>query len=312
MGKQGEHGLDAEGLQAHTSWGRLLPAKMKEKLEQGKGKWYQQGFRATISEEAGSRGCCMLQCSKCMRMLSGGNPSKCSMHECKAVDVQRVRKGLQQLVEEDEASPSKRGREEAEEAGQPPAKKGPLDSWAVSAWQQQQFHRYYLIHLIKQETPFMKLSSHGMQLYACICSTCMQYMQCSCTALARACTHVHVHAHTAELGELELGDWPLSMAGQAAGLKQRNYSAPATQLQILRHSNPARARNFWAVAVSTTFPRISIAAQKLTSAHVTTAAAERNWSAWGRTYDSLRNNLSVKKAEKLIYIKSNMPKSWLA
>ncbi len=78
------------------------------------------------------------------------------------------------------------------------------------------------------------------------------------------------------------------------------------------YSAATHVYNFWAAAsAAEMFPRISIAAQKLLSAHVTTAAAERNWSAWGRTYDSLRHNLSVEKAE-LVYIKANMPESWLS
>lgn len=49
---------------------------------------------------------------------------------------------------------------------------------------------------------------------------------------------------------------------------------------------------------------------RMLSAHVTTAAAERNWSAWARTYTSLRNALSKETAEKLVYTKANMPASW--
>ena len=42
------------------------------------------------------------------------------------------------------------------------------------------------------------------------------------------------------------------------------------------------------------------------SAHVTTAATERNWSAWGRTYTGARNAPGIETAEKLVYIKANM------
>ena len=45
---------------------------------------------------------------------------------------------------------------------------------------------------------------------------------------------------------------------------------------------------------------------------VTSAAAERNWSAWGRTYTDQRSNLSIATAEKLVYVKANMPASWLS
>ena len=38
---------------------------------------------------------------------------------------------------------------------------------------------------------------------------------------------------------------------------------------------------------------------------MTTAAAERNWSTWGRTYINTRNRLGLLVAEKLIYVKAN-------
>jgi len=54
---------------------------------------------------------------------------------------------------------------------------------------------------------------------------------------------------------------------------------------------------------------LSVAANKLLSAHATSAAAERNWSAWGHIYTPLRNSLSIEIAEKMIGIKANMPAS---
>ena len=42
------------------------------------------------------------------------------------------------------------------------------------------------------------------------------------------------------------------------------------------------------------------------SCHVSSCAAERNGSAWGRTYTSLRNRLSMEKAEQLMFVKANM------
>ena len=47
-------------------------------------------------------------------------------------------------------------------------------------------------------------------------------------------------------------------------------------------------RIFW-LRFRAPFPLCSVAANKLFSVHVTTAAAERNWSAWGRTYTAIRN-----------------------
>ena len=66
-----------------------------------------------------------------------------------------------------------------------------------------------------------------------------------------------------------------------------------------------------ATKASQQFPLLATAAQKLLSAHVTTAAAERNWSAWGRTYTDLCDHLFIETAEKLVYVKANMPPEWL-
>jgi len=54
---------------------------------------------------------------------------------------------------------------------------------------------------------------------------------------------------------------------------------------------------------------LSVAANKLLSAHATSAAAERNWSAWGHIYTPLCNSLSIETAEKMVDIKANMPAS---
>ena len=52
-------------------------------------------------------------------------------------------------------------------------------------------------------------------------------------------------------------------------------------------------------------PFLSILANRLLCVHVTTAAAEWNWSAWGRTYINTCNRLCLLVAEKLIYVKAN-------
>ncbi len=39
--------------------------------------------------------------------------------------------------------------------------------------------------------------------------------------------------------------------------------------------------------------------------HVTTCAAERNWSAWGLVYTKTRNRLGIERAEKLVFIAGN-------
>jgi len=110
--------------------------------------------------------------------------------------------------------------------------------------------------------------------------------------------------------ELDMGDWPSEMEEAARVLKRRDYQASKHSLQILTANRPSFLRNFWAAKASSQFPLIAHAAQKLLSAHATTAAAERNWSAWARTYTALRNTLSKETAEKLVYTKANMPASW--
>jgi hypothetical protein len=109
--------------------------------------------------------------------------------------------------------------------------------------------------------------------------------------------------------ELDMGDWPSTMTDAGELLKQRDYKASPHKMQILTASRPSFSRNFWSAKASTQFPLLAAAAQKLLSAHVTTAAAEQNWSAWSRTYGSLRNALSKETAEKLVFTKANMPVS---
>ena len=53
------------------------------------------------------------------------------------------------------------------------------------------------------------------------------------------------------------------------------------------------------------FPLLAHAASRLLSAHISTSAAERNWSAWGRHFQPRRASMKVSTAEKLIYIKDN-------
>ena len=103
-------------------------------------------------------------------------------------------------------------------------------------------------------------------------------------------------AAEAELTLLELGEWPDKMRRYARKLMERaddNTLAPITQRRTLWSSHAAM------------FPLFSVAAVKLLSVHVTSAAAERNWSAWGRIYTNIRNRLGIDKARKMVYIKAN-------
>ncbi|KAJ9507033.1 hypothetical protein QJQ45_004673 [Haematococcus lacustris] len=55
-------------------------------------------------------------------------------------------------------------------------------------------------------------------------------------------------------------------------------------------------------------PILAKAAQRLLSAHASTAAARRNWSMWGHTYhNALRNKFSVEAAKREVYLKANVP-----
>ena len=102
-----------------------------------------------------------------------------------------------------------------------------------------------------------------------------------------------------ELTELDLGDWPAEMADAGEYLSKRDYNADPAQLQILIPSSPSLCRNLWPIKAERHFPKLAFAANKLLSAHTTTVAAERNWSAWGRIYDSLRVSLSLDKKHDL-------------
>jgi hAT family C-terminal dimerisation region len=53
------------------------------------------------------------------------------------------------------------------------------------------------------------------------------------------------------------------------------------------------------------WPKLAIAARRLLPRHVTSCAAERNWSKWGLLYTKLRNRMSLERASKLIFIAGN-------
>lgn len=66
-------------------------------------------------------------------------------------------------------------------------------------------------------------------------------------------------------------------------------------------------RKFWAApGVVQTWPLFAKAAQRLLSVHVTSAAAERNWSVWGQVYHPLRNAMGVETASKIIFCRGKM------
>ncbi|KAJ9504813.1 hypothetical protein QJQ45_005918, partial [Haematococcus lacustris] len=68
-------------------------------------------------------------------------------------------------------------------------------------------------------------------------------------------------------------------------------------------------RGFWDFTARAEYPLFSEAATRLLLMHITTAAAERNWSVWGQYYDAGRSQLGINKAELMVYINANIPKS---
>lgn len=62
---------------------------------------------------------------------------------------------------------------------------------------------------------------------------------------------------------------------------------------------------WWDQTASKKFPKLAIVARRLLPRHVTSAAAERNWSQWGLVFHKLRNRLSLDKAGKLVFIAGN-------
>ncbi|KAJ9529291.1 hypothetical protein QJQ45_007969 [Haematococcus lacustris] len=63
-------------------------------------------------------------------------------------------------------------------------------------------------------------------------------------------------------------------------------------------------RGFWDFTARAEYPLFSEAATRLLSMHITTAAAERNWSVWGQTITA-----GHQQAELMVYINANIPKS---
>ena len=63
--------------------------------------------------------------------------------------------------------------------------------------------------------------------------------------------------------------------------------------------------NLWRRYFHKHVPLLSIASGKLLAIHVTSCAAERNWSKWGWVYQSARRNrLGIEKAQKLVTIQA--------
>ncbi|KAJ9526868.1 hypothetical protein QJQ45_017752 [Haematococcus lacustris] len=107
-----------------------------------------------------------------------------------------------------------------------------------------------------------------------------------------------------ELTLLTLGDWPTDMKSSVEAIvaETRTDEDGKTTTACI-----SVRRGLWTFQGAGYFPHLRQAAVRLLSMHVTTAAAERNWSSWGNTYNAGRSQLNVATAEKMVYIKANIP-----
>ncbi|KAJ9506944.1 hypothetical protein QJQ45_016537 [Haematococcus lacustris] len=109
-----------------------------------------------------------------------------------------------------------------------------------------------------------------------------------------------------ELTLLTLGDWPTDMKSSVEAIvaeTRTDEDGKTTTACISVRSG------FWTFLGARCFPNLRQAAVRLLAMHVTTAAAERNWSSWGNTYNAGRSQLNVATAEKMVFIKANIPSS---
>ncbi|KAJ9530811.1 hypothetical protein QJQ45_028698 [Haematococcus lacustris] len=110
-----------------------------------------------------------------------------------------------------------------------------------------------------------------------------------------------------ELDSFQNTPWSPAMVRQANSILRtsRTVTEPG-QPTVTYIADLDSHRAFWSVTVAKQFPILAKAAVRLLSVHVSTAAAERNWSVWTSIYrNGLRSKLSVEQAEKLVYLKAN-------
>ncbi|KAJ9523490.1 hypothetical protein QJQ45_007212 [Haematococcus lacustris] len=107
-----------------------------------------------------------------------------------------------------------------------------------------------------------------------------------------------------ELTLLTLGDWPTDMKSSVEAIvaETRTDEDGKTTTACI-----SVRRGLWTFQGAGYFPHLRQAAVRLLSMHVTTAAAERNWSSWGNTYNAGRSQLNVATAGKMVYIEANIP-----
>ncbi|KAJ9535039.1 hypothetical protein QJQ45_029692 [Haematococcus lacustris] len=105
-----------------------------------------------------------------------------------------------------------------------------------------------------------------------------------------------------EVDVLQLGGWGDSELERFAALLAPKPPDAASRVAVEPIS---MRRAFWGKAGPRGFPNLAVAASRLLGVHATSAASERNWSAWGRLFTSARTRLTLERAKMLIYIKAN-------
>ncbi|KAJ9511394.1 hypothetical protein QJQ45_029799 [Haematococcus lacustris] len=105
-----------------------------------------------------------------------------------------------------------------------------------------------------------------------------------------------------EVDVLQLGGWGDSELERFAALLAPKPPDAAGRVAVEPIS---MRRAFWGKAGPRGFPHLAVAASRLLGVHATSAASERNWSAWGRLFTSARTRLTLERAKMLIYIKAN-------
>ena len=103
-----------------------------------------------------------------------------------------------------------------------------------------------------------------------------------------------------EWSEFNLGPLPDELTADLPFLTERQKEGKRVVIKPMRQrlgwwNNPAHKR----------FPRLARGARRLLPRHVTSCAAERNWSQWGLLFSKLRNRMALDRAAKLIFIAGN-------
>ncbi|KAJ9532753.1 hypothetical protein QJQ45_010871 [Haematococcus lacustris] len=126
---------------------------------------------------------------------------------------------------------------------------------------------------------------------------------------------VHVVARLAEVSEdearrelrrFESGTWHPEMTRIANDIMSMAEAGERDGRAVTLIAPASQRLTWWQLLAQPHFPALAKAALRLLSVHVSTCAAERNWSAWGRFYaDALRSSMDMATAEKLVFIQTN-------